>query len=55
MNPSALPFHPMPLSLTADAVSGGDHAMEPVPSIESAELLTHDGYSDSAVPNGTGN
>ena len=27
---------------------------KPVPSVESAELLIHDGYSDSAAPNGPG-
>ena len=42
------------MSLAADAGAAGDYAMEPVPSVESAELLTHDGYSDSADPHRTG-
>ena len=54
MYPHARPFNPALMSLTADAGAAGDYAMEPVPSVESVELLIHDGYSDSPVSNGTG-
>ena len=46
MNPCAQPFNPALMSLPADSGAAGDYAMEPVPSVESVELLTHDGYSD---------